>query len=181
MSEISLETYRRRYTQAGRKWKTHLLNEVCEMEGWTRKHTIKVMHWRESKKNPSWRGRPKTYGPEVSRMLEKLWLLMDQPCGKLMAPGLPNWLASYERHHGRLDRELHRHVMKISPAQIDRLLAPSKVRHPSKRRAGGGSVHLRNQIPVRVGCWPRTLHPVFWKWIRSPMEGTRLRAPIFGR
>ena len=161
MSEISLETYCRRYAQAGRKRKAHLLNEVCEMEGWTRKHAIKAMRRRASQKGPSWQGRPQTYGPDVSRMLEKLWLLMDQPCGKLMAPGLSNWLASYERHHGRLDWELHRHVMKMSPPQIDRLLAPSKVRHPSKRRAGGGSVHLRNQIPVRVGCWAADTPPGF--------------------
>ena len=161
MSEISLETYRGRYAQAGRKWKAHILDEVCEMEGWTRKHAIKVLRRKVRKRAKPRSGRKKTYGPEVTREMEKLWLLMDQPCGKLMAPGLSNWLASYERHHGRLDRELHRHVMKISPAQIDRLLAPSKVRHPSKRRAGGGSVHLRNQIPVRVGCWAADTPPGF--------------------
>ncbi len=65
MSEISLETYRRGYAQAGRKWKTALLNEVCEMEGWTRKHAIKAMRQRASKKAPSWRGRPRTYGSEM--------------------------------------------------------------------------------------------------------------------
>ncbi len=43
MSMASLETYRRRYARAGREWKTRILNEVLEMEGWTRKHAIKVM------------------------------------------------------------------------------------------------------------------------------------------
>jgi len=43
MSQKSLETYRRRYVRAGRGWKTRILDAVCEMEGWGRKHTIKVM------------------------------------------------------------------------------------------------------------------------------------------
>ena len=161
MSEISLETYRGRYAQAGRKWKAHILDEVCEMEGWTRKHAIKVLRRKVRKRAKPRSGRKKTYGPEVTREMEKLWLLMDQPCGKLMAAALPHWLESYELHHGRLDRSLHRQLLKISAAQIDRLLAPSKVRHPSKRRAGGGSVHLRNQIPVRVGCWAADTPPGF--------------------
>ncbi len=86
-------------------------------------------------------------------MLETLWLLMDQPCGKLMAPGLPWWLDSTERHHGALPAELRGQLLGISAAQIDRLLSAAKLRHPRKRHAGGGSVHLRNQIPVRVGPW----------------------------
>ena len=99
MSMASLETYRRRYARAGREWKTRILNEVLEMEGWTRKHAIKVMRRKVRRQAKPPCGRKKTYGPEVAVMLETLWLLMDQPCGKLMAPGLPWWLDSYERHH----------------------------------------------------------------------------------
>ena len=153
MSMASLETYRRRYARAGREWKTRILNEVLEMEGWTRKHAIKVMRRKVRRQAKPPCGRKKTYGPEVAVMLETLWLLMDQPCGKLMAPGLPWWLDSYERHHGALPAELRGQLLGISAAQIDRLLSAAKLRHPRKRHAGGGSVHLRNQIPVRVGPW----------------------------
>lgn len=43
MSMASLETYRRRYALAGREWKARIMDEVCAMEGWTRKHAIKVL------------------------------------------------------------------------------------------------------------------------------------------
>jgi len=153
MSLKSLETYRRRYSQAGRAWKSRLLDEVCEMEGWTRKHAIKVLRRRVRRKAKPPRGRKAIYGPAEVRVLERLWLLMDQPCGKLMAPGLPDWTASYERHFGKLPTTVREHLLQISPAQIDRLLASCKVRHPRKGRTGGGNVHLRNQIPVRSGPW----------------------------
>ena len=161
MSIKSLETYRRRYAQAGREWKARLLDEVCTMEGWSRKHAIKVMRRKVRGQVKPLRGRKKTYGPEVARMLEKLWLLMDQPCGKLMASGLPLWLASYERHHGALPTGLRRQLLTVSAAQIDRLLGAVKLCHPRKRRTGGGSVHLRKQIPIRMGPWAPDIAPGF--------------------
>ncbi len=87
MSMASLETYRRRYARAGRGWKTRILDEVCAMEGWTRKHAIKVMRRKVRRQAEPPRGRKKIYGPEIAKMLEQLWLLMDQPCGKLMIRG----------------------------------------------------------------------------------------------
>ena len=87
MSDISLETYRRRYAQAGRKWKTYLLNEVCETEGCTRKHAIKSICQRASMKAPSRRGRPRKYGPDVSLMLEKRkWTRSPMEGTRLKAP-----------------------------------------------------------------------------------------------
>ena len=143
MSLKSLETYRRRYSQAGRVWKSRLLDEVCEMEGWTRKHAIKVLRRRVRRKAKPPRGRKAIYGPAEVRVLERLWLLMDQPCGKLMAPGLADWTTSYERHFGQLPVKVRERLLQISPAQIDRLLASCKVRHPRKVRTGGGNVHRR--------------------------------------
>jgi hypothetical protein len=161
MSLKSLETYRRRYSQAGRIWKGRLLDEVCAMEGWTRKHAIKVLCRRVRRKAKPPRGRKPIYGPAEVGVLECLWLLMDQPCGKLMAPGLSDWTASYERHFGKLPAKVRNRLVRISAAQIDRLLASCKVRHPRKGRTGGGNVHLRNQIPIRVGPWSPETPPGF--------------------
>lgn len=159
MSHKSLETYRRRYARAGRGWKTRILDEVCEMEGWSRKHTIKVMRRKVRCHAKPPRGRKPIYGQAEARMLEKLWLLMDQPCGKLMRAGLAAWLSSWERHHGICPPQLRERLLRISAAQIDRLLIPVKLRQPRKWRSGGGSVHLRNQIPVRMGPWATDTPP----------------------
>jgi len=159
MSQKSLETYRRRYVRAGRGWKTRILDEVCEMEGWSRKHTIKVMLGKVRRHAKPRCGRKAIYGQSEARMLEKLWLLMDQPCGKLMQAGLPEWLTSWERCHEDCSPQLRAKLLRISAAQIDRLLAPVKLRHPRKWRGGGGSVHLQNQIPVRIGPWATDTPP----------------------
>ena len=171
MSQKSLETYRRRYVRAGRGWKTRILDEVCEMEGWSRKHTIKVMRGKVRRHAKPRCGRKAVYGQSEARMLEKLWLLMDQPCGKLMQAGLPEWLTSWERCHEDCPPQLQAKLLRISAAQIDRLLAPVKLRHPRKWRGGGGSVHLQNQIPVRIGP------PFTAPSVSCLFEATRMTSP----
>ncbi len=152
MSMASLETYRRRYARAGREWKTRILNEVLEMEV-----DAQARHQSDATEGPA-------PGEAPVRTQENLRAGGGRDVGnalaadgsavrKLMAPGLPWWLDSYERHHGALPAELRGQLLGISAAQIDRLLSAAKLRHPRKRHAGGGSVHLRNQIPVRVGPW----------------------------
>ena len=54
MSDKSLETYRWRYARSGRKRKSLLLDEVCSMEGWTRKHAIKVPRWQIRNRARTW-------------------------------------------------------------------------------------------------------------------------------
>ena len=81
-----------------------------------------------------------------------IWLAAEPPCGQRLAPALPLWLPHYERHHGQLSARQREALRQISPAILDRLLAPARVQHHLRGRCGtkpGGL--LKTQIPIRTG------------------------------
>lgn len=97
-------------------------------------------------------GRAVIYGPAVLGKLKTLWLLMGQPCGKLMQASLSLWIPSWEKRHGALDATIKTKLQAISPAQIDRLLRPIKMNYPA-RRSPHPANEVRRQIPIRKGPW----------------------------
>jgi hypothetical protein len=98
-------------------------------------------------------GPKRTYDPEVLLpVLKAVWLASDQLCSKLLKAALPQWLEQYERGKGTLAAGVKEKLLVISPAQIDRLLKPSRVRHPRKGLSSTrpGTL-LRGQVPTRGG------------------------------
>ncbi len=70
---------------------------------------------------------------------------------------MPGWLPHYQAEHGALGRELRGSLLAVSAAQIDRLLAPRRVRAGHRGRCGtkpGGL--LKTQIPIRTDNWDIT-------------------------
>ena len=99
-------------------------------------------------------GRKRTYGPEVVEVLKRLWFGAEQACGKRLAPVLPLWLGSYEKRHGRLSKGLKEKLLKISPAQIDRVLGPARVKAGKRPvRAPKSHAVLKELTPVRAEAW----------------------------
>lgn len=98
------------------------------------------------------RGRPRRSGPELVPLLTQLWELSDRACAKLLAPLLPTLVAALERHGElRLAPEVRAELLALSPATLDRLLAP--VRRRLGRPPTPGSA-FRGQIPLRTfGEW----------------------------
>jgi hypothetical protein len=85
-------------------------------------------------------------------VLKEVWLASDQLCSKLLKAALPEWLAHHERRGAPLPEAFKEKLLAISPAQIDRLLQPVRVRHPRK---GLGATRpgtlLRQEVPTRSG------------------------------
>ena len=158
MKKMSCETrteyiavQKRRYKRAGKPYKTRLLDEVCEVCGYERKHAIKLLNG-SLKPSRGTRGRKSEYGePEFIKALKTLWLRSGQLCGKRLRPALPHWLTHYEKHYGALTPECHEKLLRISPASIDRALKPFKAQYQRRRNAGTkpGTL-LKNQIPIRT-------------------------------
>lgn len=96
--------------------------------------------------------RPPLYGEEVMVPLRLIWAVLDYPCGKRLSPALADMVESLERH-GELDVDaaLRASLLSISPATIDRRLAPDRKRLQIKGRTGTkpGSL-LKGAIPVRT-------------------------------
>ena len=155
-----LETMRSRYhRRTGKLAKTALLDEFCTVTGHERKYATKLLRrQRGPNRKRKWagerRGIEATYGADVIEVLFTIWKHSEQPGGKRLAPMLHDWLPFYEEHHGALSEELTKSVLSISPAQIDRVLAPKKAGVSlRKRRTPKPNAALRKIIPIRAESW----------------------------
>lgn len=98
------------------------------------------------------RKRPRKYGHDVLVALQKVWLVCDGICGKRLAPYLAEIVPILERFGElALDEETQRRLMAISPATVDRLLAPVRKRYQlrSRSQTKPGTL-LKHQIPIRT-------------------------------
>ena len=155
-----LAVMRKRYQQAAKADRSHLLDEICETCGYTRKHAIRVMNatGRSPRRTTdgSRRGRPRIYDdPQLLSFLQCLRRAMNLACSTRLQAAIPRWLPYYEQTFAvELPAPVHERLLGISASTIDRLLAPS--RHgPSKlglATTKPGSL-IKKQIPVRAGCW----------------------------
>ena len=156
----SLARIHGRYQRAGRLHKTRILDEFCAICGYHRKAALRLLHRPLPTRPPKRSGPKRTYDPvEVLPVLKAVWLASDQLCSKLLRAALPEWLEHHERRSAPLPEALKEKLLKISPAQIDRLLRPVRVQHPkqglSTTRPG---TLLRHAVPTRHGP-PDTTRP----------------------
>ena len=149
-----------RYERAGRPHKTRILDEFCAICGYHRKAALRLLN-RPLRIAPPKRSGPKVlYEPAaVLPVLKAVWLASDQLCSKLLQAALPEWLEHHERRTTPLPEAFRKQLLKISPAQIDRLLRPSRVQHPKKGiSATRPGTLLRHEVPTRGGP-PDTTRP----------------------
>jgi hypothetical protein len=142
-----------RYQRAGRPHKSRILAEFCATCGYHPKSALRLLN-QPLRTAPPKRSGPKIiYEPaEVLPVLKRVWLASDQLCSKLLKAALPEWLEHYERRSAPLGEAFKKKLLKISPAQIDRLLRPSRVEHPKQGICATrpGTI-LRHAVPTRGG------------------------------
>lgn len=149
-----------RYRAASRIEKGRILDELCAVTSWHRKHAIRALSFSDKK--------PESSGPRLRRSnyrlirdaLIALWQASDRLCGKRLVVMIPTLLPALERH-GRLkltadERSL---VLMASAATIDRSLSDVKIAAAGgRRRRAGFSSAVRRQVPVRTfGDWGNPL------------------------
>ena len=119
----SLTRIHGRYQRAGRPHKTRILDEFCATCGYHRKAALRLLNRPLPTRLPKRSGPKTTYDPvEVLPVLKVVWLASDQLCSKLLRAALPEWLDHQERRSAPLPEAFKKKLLKISPAQIDRLL-----------------------------------------------------------
>lgn len=144
----------KRYARARKGEKGRMLDELCELTGWTRRHAQRALH-REMEPTtpaPARVSRPRIYGPEVVDALRIVWATLNGPTGKRLAPFMAEIVSVLERcGELELEAEVRAKLLCISAATIDRVLAPERQRLQVRGRAGTkpGSI-LRRQIPIRT-------------------------------
>ena len=141
-----------RYRVAGRAEKGRILDELCKVTDWHRKHAVRALANRPAAGPEAPRQRTSIYDVVVKDALTALWEASDRICGKRLKVMIPTLLPALERH-GRLnlgaaDRAL---VLAISAATIDRLLTDTKIAAAGgKRRRVGFYSAIRREVPIRT-------------------------------
>lgn len=94
-----------------------------------------------------------TYGPEVIEALVTCWAVLDGPTGKLLAPALPELVASLIAHAELpADPGISDALLAMSPATIDRRLKPYRsglVAGKGRSMTRPGSL-LKSSIPLKT-------------------------------
>ena len=153
--QVILRELAKRYRGAGKKERGVVLDEVVRLCGYSRVYAARRLRGyavHGVPKEPKKRARKATYGSETLIPLRKVWAVLGAPCGKRLAPYLPEIvpvLESFGELH--LTPEAHEKLMSISAATIDRLLAGDRRAYELKgrTRTKPGSL-LKAQVAVRT-------------------------------
>ncbi|NSW80543.1 MAG: transposase, partial [Chthonomonadetes bacterium] len=155
----------KRYRRASKKQKGQLLDEVTALTGYHRAYACYLLN-REGKKmylgnrtylqadvtKKTKRRRRRVYDERVKQALLLLWQMLGYPCGKRLAPVLPELIEALKRHgEWQVDAHTESKLLRISASTIDRLLAPEKRQGllKPKSHTKPGTL-LKKQIPVRT-------------------------------
>jgi hypothetical protein len=147
-----------RYQRAGRAERWALLDEVLRMCGSHRKYAIGLLNRRQPPR-PRPRRVPRrrpTYSAEAISVLAWLWEQAGYLCAMRLKAALPIWLP-WVRQRRSVSPTVERHLLAISPRQIDRRLQGHK--RTLKRRLYGttrpGSL-LKHLVPLKTEHWDVT-------------------------
>ena len=100
---------KRRYLTSSKEQRGEILDQVCELTGYSRSYAALLLrHYARGSVyaangvllKPSvkrTRNRARCYDAAVYKPLKKIWAVFDCPCGKRLAPALPEMLRVLER------------------------------------------------------------------------------------
>lgn len=147
----------RRYQKAKKLEKTQILDEFVANTGYNRSYARRVIgvakHHDFRTHKRIHRIRPHTYVPGVIlKPLSKLWDISNYVCGKRLAPLIVDYLFVLRRDKvWEYSTSIDDQLKTISPATIDRLLAPIRKKMTLKgRTTTKPGTLLKHQIPVRT-------------------------------
>jgi hypothetical protein len=142
-----------RYARRSREAKSRMLDELCEDYAYERKYAIKLLRGGLPVSSGRVRSGPERRYAVVEPVVRQIWLTAEQPCGKRLAPVLRQWLPYYEGRYGALSARQRKLIRQVSPATLDRLLAPARAEHWRGRSGTKPGSLLRSEIPIRTGTW----------------------------
>ncbi len=127
---------RTRYLSADKVSKSRILDEYCNICGYTRKHAIRAINAAGQSKGPNKGPKPKYPAEQMLEPLERIWLMAERPCSKQLKLIMDDCIGAYQAKYGMLDSEVVNKLFTISSATIDRLLRKSKYKGLRKGISG---------------------------------------------
>jgi hypothetical protein len=153
--------YAREYSRASKKDKGAMLDELCKVTGWSRVNARRAIRQVSTRSGPAdaakRKTRPRKYSYGALKVLQEVWTLAGEPCGKYLAAVMGDLLARLVRFNelGRVSERVTDGVLDelrvMSGATIDRYLAPlKKARYPEAKSTTSPSHILRSSICLRT-------------------------------
>ena len=149
-----------KWPKASRAEKSAILTAVCGVTGWHRDHARKAI--RQALAAPSGKATVarkqrepvRRYDEAMIALLTKCWAILDGPSGKRLRPALPEVIANLTRHGhlAGMSSDTIDGVLSMSPATIDRRLAPARtglVARKTISHTRPGSI-LKSSIPMKT-------------------------------
>jgi hypothetical protein len=174
--ELSMQSRRevigrvyRRYRTASKKQKGKILDEFTKTTGYTRKYAAWILaQWGKSvlisksgvllrfkvgaRRTRPRSGRPPIYDAAFLAVLKEFWFLFDCLCGKRFVPMIRGILDTMaESGYLECDQHIREALAQVSPATVDRLLAPERKRlMPRGHSMTRPGYLLKKQVPIRT-------------------------------
>ena len=153
-------TLARRYHESTRGQKSAILTEFCANTGYHPKHAIRKLNalkpTHRPKKPLRKRGPKSKYDkPEVLKPLQQIWLTANLPCSKRLKAILPEWISHYQSEFGFLSTKTLDLLQSISPATMDRILKPFRIKFTGLkgRSSTKPGLLLKPHIPIKTNQW----------------------------
>lgn len=138
---------------SGRKEKTEIINEVVDNLGLARKSAIRALNRKPLVNRKPKPGRKETYGYDLIRPLNQIWIVAGKPCSKRLKPQIGELIDRLRAFHEiELFEGQEVLLRRMSTFTIDKLLQFEKG-HPLKDPALSGtkkSPLLKTLIPIRT-------------------------------
>jgi hypothetical protein len=106
---------KRRYKKAGRVGNPRLLDEICEVCGYERKHGIELLNGILKASGGKQGGKAQYDSPERAKALKRLWPCSGQLCGKRFQCALPLWLGHCGNPKSRCRRNTNHSIRSSWP------------------------------------------------------------------
>src|SRR6266851_5000573 len=141
-----------RYVAAKRVERSRLLTEMQEVTSLHRKSLTRLMHTASLERTKRQKPRPRTYGPEVERVVVRVWESRDYICAERLTPGL----LRMARHLARfellgLTAQVEGQLATISRATVARILG--KYRSRMRRLPQKGADQVTKGVPMGRIPW----------------------------
>jgi hypothetical protein len=146
-----IEALRMRYHGASRADKGRLLDQLVAITGCHRKHAVRLLGATSGSSSPGPATSSRVYDEAVKQALIVAWEAADRICGKRLKAVLPVFVDAMERHsHLALDESVRARLLSMSPATMDRMLAPVRQAAGRRRKKRSAPTKAGKQIPKRT-------------------------------
>jgi len=182
-----------RYQKSSKKEKIVMLNEFIQITGYNRSYAAQILRKKkvlgyltiDDKRikytiSGKKKKKKKHYDQDVLLALNQLWEEADSICSKRLAPFLTELIEVLEKYGEiNLTREVKEKLLTISPATIDRLLAPIRKKQQIKGKSTTrpGSL-LKKSIPIRTFSEWDNKRPGFFEVDLVSHDGGNLRGDV---